>query len=523
MNKPMSTDGPLARSAGVIGSLTFMSRILGFIRDILIAYAFGTTRAAEAFVVSFKLPNLFRDLVGEGAMNAAIVPVLTETRTLKGEEAFRRLATALFFWLGSFLFALAIAGVVFAPIVVRLVAPGFVNDPEKFDLTVRLTRLIFPFIFLVGLSAYLMGLLNTMKNFATSALSSSLLNITMIAALCFVVPVWGVQGLALGILLGGLIQCAPQIISLFRVGFKFMRSPLLHDGVIKIMHLMGPRLWGTAVYQISVFVDTILASFVWVVGDGGQSALYYSSRIFQLPLAVFGVSIATAMLPTLSGHHAEQNKASFKGSLEFSLKNVIYASMPAAVGLAILSESIITVLFKRGEFSAYSVDVTSGALFFYSLGLVSCAVIKVLVSAFYALQDTKTPVKTATLCLFMNVGLNLMFMGPLKIGGLALATSIAATVNAVMLFVLIKKRLEWTDLKSIRTTLLQSLFGSLVMVLCCVFVLIPWLDQAIAKGSKSGILVLLLTILLGASAYFLTTLLIGSDEARQAKRFFIKA
>jgi len=472
--------------------------------------------------VSFKLPNLFRDLVGEGAMNAAIVPVLTETRTLQGEKEFWRLSLTLFYWFSAALLLISVLGVVFAPVVVKLVAPGFIRDAAKLDLTIGLTRLIFPFIFFIGFSAFLMGVLHTLKNFATSTLGQSVLNISMIVALVFAVPVWGIKALAYGILVGGALQCVGQLISFMRAGFQRVQTTLFHPGVQKILKLLGPRLWGTAIYQTSVFVDTIIASFYWIVGDGGQSALYYSSRIFQLPLAIFGVAMASALLPTLSGHAAEKNTERFRHSVDFSLRNVIFASLPAAVGLAIFSRAIVVVLFKRGEFGDYSVDVTSQALFFYSIGLVACGLIKVLVSAFYALQDTRTPVRTATVCLFVNIGLNLALMWHLKIGGLALATSLAATLNAVFLFVILWKRIDLGKRSKIAVTFVKSAAASVVMGVVCVVFFLPWISHAIEgkPDSGSGILELSVSIVLGILIYFVVSLMLRSEEAENAKHFF---
>jgi len=521
MTSKLSTHGSLARSAGVIGSFTFLSRILGFLRDILIASCFGTTLAAEAFVVSFKLPNLLRDLVGEGAMNAAFVPVLTETHALKGEEEFRRLSSALFYWLMLLLLAMSAAGVLFAPWVVRVIAPGFFRDPEKYLLTVELTRLLFPFIFLIGLSAFFMGFLNTLKNFATSAMGSMILNVCMIIALVFAVPEWGTKALAAAVLIGGFAQCLVQGVSLLRLKVRFVFGQWFHPGIIKILKLSGPRIWGTAVYQVSVFVDTVLASFYWIVGDGGQSALYYSSRLFQLPLAIFGVSLAQASLPTLSGHAARKDHAEFRNTLEFSLKNMIFATLPAAAGLALFAGPIVRVLFHRGEFGEYSATVTSQALFCYALGLVSCGLIKILVNAFYALQDTRTPVRTATVALFLNIALNLALMGPLKIAGLALATALAATGNAAMLYVALALRLGPERKPRLGGMLWKATGATAVMVVVGVLWLKPWVDGAPAR-SGSGLWELLASITAGVAIYFAAAWAMKMEEARSFKKFFMR-
>lgn len=526
MTQDKSTHGGLARSAGVIGAFTMVSRVLGFLRDILMARWFGTGLAAEAFVVSFKLPNLFRDLVGEGAMNAAIVPVLSETRALKGDAEFKRLVGALGIWIFGVLTVITAFGVIFAPAVVSLVAPGFGADPEKFALTVRLTRLIFPFIFLIGLSAFLMGVLNTLNNFGSSALGPAVQNLMMIAALALAVPRWGVEALAWGVLVGGFLQCLLQVGAFAKVGARWATEAIWHPGVQKVLRLLGPRLWGTAVYQVSVFVDTIIASFTSIVGDGGQSALYYSSRLFQLPLAIFAVSLSQASLPTLSKHAAEKNHAAFSASTDFTIKNAVFTALPASVGLAVFSREIIEILFMRGAFGEDSVRITSEALFYFSLGLVSCAVIKVLVSAFYALQDTRTPVKTATMCLGINVILNTSFMWTLKIGGLALATSIAATANACVLYVLLVRRLGSEHRTQPWTSVYKSAAAAVVMGAVCWGVFRPWvragMEDKTGWWGHDGLIRLLLSIAVGGLIYWLAALAVRSEEARSVSRFFVR-
>jgi len=358
----------------------------------------------------------------------------------------------------------------------------------------------------------------------SSYLGSALLNITMIVSLVLLVPTWGIKALGWGILVGGALQCLAQVMSFARIGAQFVQTSWFHPGVQRILKLLGPRLLGTAVYQISVFVDTIIASFYWIVGDGGQSALYYSSRLFQLPLAIFGVALAQAALPTLSGHAAEKKMDHFRHSLDFTLRNVIFASLPAAIGLAIFAKQIVIVLLKRGEFGDYSVMITSQALLFYSLGLVSCGVIKVLVTAFYALQDTKTPVKTASIGLIVNVVLNLAFMWHLKIAGLALATSLAATLNAVLLFVILWRRIDLKQCSKVGETLLKSFVACCVMGVACGFVFLPWIDRAVASvGKFAGIGELSISIGLSILIYFGIALALKSEEAEKAKHFFSPA
>ncbi|MFT5207723.1 MAG: putative peptidoglycan lipid II flippase [Candidatus Omnitrophota bacterium] len=522
MGGHMSTERSIAKSAGVLGGLMLISRVLGFARDVLIAQFFGTTMAAEAFVVSFKLPNLFRDLVGEGAMNSAIVPVLSEVKTKQGLGEFWKLAQVLLFWFIGILTMLTVLGVVFAPWVIRLIAPGFSADPDKFALTVELTRLIYPFIFLVGLWALMMGVLNTIRNFGSSAIGSSLLNMSMIMALIFATEQYGIHGLAIGILVGGVAQCLVQCISLATVKIQFTKPRLWHPGLGKVLKLLGPRIWGTAVYQISVFIDTILASFSWIVGDGGNAALYYASRLFQLPLAIFGVSLAQAALPTLSDLNAQDDREAFCQSLRFAFKNTVFTSAPAMVGLAVLAEPIVTILFKRNAFDAYSTQVTSSALLFYSFGLVSCSVIKVFVNGFYALHDTKTPVKTATISLVANLILNIAFMWKLKIGGLALATSIAATLNVIILGWVLHKRVGLFNVKGIWLSVFKSMFAAVIMAVFAIFVCKPWIVKCLNTSFTQSIWSLSVSVIVSAIIYYLSALALRSHEAKSLNNFITR-
>lgn len=520
MNVHVSTKIHIARSAGVLGGFTMLSRILGFIRDILIARYFGTSAAAEAFVVSFKLPNLFRDLLGEGAMNSAIVPVLAEVEKKHGQARMKVLAGSLICVFIVLLIIISVIGVCLAPWMVRLLAPGFVNGSEAYELTVKLTRILFPFVALIGFAALLMGILNAQKIFAPSAAGPALLNISMIFALCFVVPSRGIQYLAYFILLGGAAQILIQIPYVLKAGvisFQKIIDPALH----KIFKLLIPRIWGTAIYQTSVFVDTILASFVSIVGAGGQSALYFSSRLFQLPLSVFGVAIAQAALPTLAAHHADENETEFTRSLNFAVKIVFYLVFPAAVGLAVFSHPIIRILLKRGEFGDYSAGITSSALFFYALGLPACGLIKILVSAFYALHDTRTPVKTASVSLIVNVGCNLALMHWLKIGGLALATSFAATFNAVLLYRALSKRLKTLDFRDLLPSFWNAVISCMAMAAAAVLILKTFLNDQDAHPLHS-VPVLLISIGVCAAVYAVTVLLLGKEDVRNVLKRFRK-
>lgn len=451
----------IIKSAGIIGFATVISRVLGFVRDVIIAKFFGTAKYAEAFVVAFRIPNMLRDLVGEGAANAAFVPVLSEYADKKKEE-FWELANVVLNLLLIVFSVITIAGVMASSLIVKLIAPGFLVDPEKFAITVRLTRLMFPYIFLIGLTAYTMGVLNSLKHFSMPAFGPCLLNIAIIV--CAII--WGesVIGLASGVLIGGVLQLAIQIPVLYKKGFKFsFTRKLNHPQASKIGILLLPRILGSCVYQVNLFINTILASLSGIVGLGGVAALYYANRIFQFPLAIFGIAVAQAALPTMSREALETDFNKLKKTLSFSLRVINFISIPASIGLIALAIPITKALFERGKFDHYSTLITANALMFYSIGLFSYAGIKVLVSCFYSLKDTLTPVKIASLAFILNIILNFTLMFPLKIGGLALAASISGIFNFLALFFILRKKIGYLDGRRILSSFLKVIIAGMVM------------------------------------------------------------
>lgn len=452
----------LIRSTGVISLATSLSRVLGFVRDIVIANYFGTAIYAQAFVVAFRIPNLLRDLIGEGAANAAFVPVFTEELARKGKEDFFKLAQVILNILFWALIALTAIGMLASPLIVRIMAPGFASDPVKFEVTVQLTRIIFPFLVLVGLWAYAMGVLNTLGHFAAPAFGSCVLNISMI--LCAMWFGENVFGLSAGVLAGGALQAFMQLPPLYKSGWKFrLTGDFSHPKAKKIGALLIPRAMGSCIYQIDVFISTILASLSSIVGDGAVAALYYANRVWQLPLAIFGIALAQVVLPTMSKHVALNDHGKMKETLLFALNVLLFVLIPSTVGLVVLGYPITKVLFQRGLFTAYSTQITSSAIIYYSLGLVACGGIKILVSAFYSMHDTITPLKTAMRALVINIVLSLIFMFPLKVGGLALATAFSATFNFVALYVLLIKKIGDFGTKQILDSFLRVLLSALIM------------------------------------------------------------
>lgn len=502
----------LLKSTGIIGSATSVSRVLGFVRDVIIADLFGTAMYAQAFVVAFRIPNLLRDLVGEGAMNAAFVPVLTGELAKKGREAFFKLSQVLLNIIIVVLAVITVIGVAAAPIIIRIIAPGFSADPEKFRVTVELTRVIFPFLVLVGLWAYAMGVLNSLHRFAAPAFGPCVLNLSIIACASYFGE--NVFGLASGVIAGGILQLAIQVPSLYRNGWKArLTNEFSHPMAKKIGMLLVPRALGACVYQVNVFIGTILASLSSIVGEGAVAALYYANRLWQLPLAVFGIALAQAALPTMSRQAALEEPERLKNTIAFSLTTVFFFLLPATVGLMILSMPITRVLFQRGAFTSYSTYITSQALFYYALGLVSCGGIKVLVSAFYSMQDTVTPVKIAAYSLAINIIANLALMWPMKTGGLALAASISVTFNFIALYIVLRKRLKDFGTRKITDSFFRVLLSSAVMGF--------FLKVSPGRFNNAAI-DLAVTIIMGITVFITASYVFGVEHTRKAAEWITR-
>ncbi|HAH19380.1 MAG TPA: murein biosynthesis integral membrane protein MurJ [Candidatus Omnitrophica bacterium] len=472
-HKPLRADGEsnrtIARSASIIGLFTLCSRILGFIRDVVIARMFGVYLYAQAFVIAFKIPNLLRDLVGEGAANAAFVPVLSEYNAKHTKEEFWELVNCLLNSMLVILMSLTILGIAFAPVIVRLIAPGFIASPEKLETTIRLTRLLFPYILLAGLAAYAMGILNTLKHFSISAFAPCLMNIAII--ICALLFGERTAGLASGVLIGGFLQLAVQIPVLYKKGFRLtLFKRFKHPGAGAVGRLMAPRVVSSSIYQLNNFVDSIFGSLARIVGEGGVAVLYFSYRLIQFPLGIFSNALSQAILPAFSTQVLEDTHDTLRHTLSWGLRCVFFVMLPASAAFMALSTPIIAALFGGKRFDAYSIQQTSSALFFYSIGLSSYGATKVLQSAFFALKDTVTPTKAALVALVSNVILNALLIVPFKIGGIALATSLSGINTFLILFVILKKRLGGLKVNEIADSFARILIASVCMGAVCYFV-----------------------------------------------------
>jgi putative peptidoglycan lipid II flippase len=469
----MTKHKKLYQSAGIVGGFTLLSRILGYVRDMVIAGAFGTASiAAQAFIVAFRIPNTLRHLIGEGAANAAVIPVLSEYLKDSDKKEFWHITNVLLNLIIIILAVITILGTVFAPVLVRIIAFGFTQDPEKLELTIYLTRLMFSFIFFIGIAAYGMGVLNTLKHFAVPAAGSSFLNITMIIFGVWVCGMFEqpIVGMAYAVLIGGLLQVLFQIPVLIKKGFYFEACvDFKHPAVKRIGRLLLPRMAGSSIYQLNVFLDTFFASFASIVGEGAIAALYFSNRLIQFPTALFGNALATACLPTMSEQAIKKDTDGLKQTLNVSLKTLIVFLVPSTVGLFVLAKPIIHTLFQRGKFDVLSTQMTSFALMYYSAGVFFYSASRVTTSCFYALQDTKTPVKATGFCLIINAVLNYLMMRPFQVGGIALATSISSAVNFCLLIHFLKKKIGPIGFWQVVHVFIPVLLASIVMGISCVY------------------------------------------------------
>ncbi|MCK9433140.1 MAG: murein biosynthesis integral membrane protein MurJ [Candidatus Omnitrophica bacterium] len=466
---PVNHNRKVARWATIISLATLSSRLLGFIRDVIIARLFGVYIYAQAFVIAFRIPNLFRDLVGEGASNAAVVPVLSEYSVKRSREEFWELANILLNFLTVILCLITILGIIFSPLIVRLIAPGFIGFSDKLQATINLNRIIFPYILLIGLAAYATAVLNSLKNFTVSAFAPCLLNIAIIV--CALLFGEGTTGLAAGVLLGGLLQLAVQIPLLYKKGLRPKFSLCFrHPGVEQVKRLMIPRLVSSSIYQLNNFMDSVFGSLVAIVGDGGVAVLYFAYRLIQFPIGIFSNAVAQAILPTFSVQALEKEPEELKNTLSWGLRIVFFVMLPASAFFMVLARPLVFTLFGGGKFDLNSGLLTINALFFYSIGLAAYGGTKILQSCFFALKDTVTPAKIAGLALLMNVVLNALFMFPLKIGGLALATSVSGIISFLFLFFILNRRLGGFGLRKIWGSFWRILGASLLMSGVCFLV-----------------------------------------------------
>jgi putative peptidoglycan lipid II flippase len=420
--------------------MTTISRIFGFVRDMVTASLFGAGMAFDAFSVAFKIPNFMRRLFAEGSFSQAFVPVLAQYQKQKSHEEVQRFINAMAGTLGFTLLVIVLLGIIAAPWIVRAFAPGFETTGPRYELAVTMLRVTFPYLMLISLTAFLGGILNTYSRFWVAAFTPVFLNICMIAAAWWLSPAMTtpIIGLAWGVFIAGFVQLLfpwPFLKSLHLLPRPYInfRDP----GVVKVLKLMVPALFGVSVGQVNLLIDTLFASLLVV---GSVSWLYYADRLMEFPLGVFGVAISTVILPHLSRHHAAQSEASFSLTLDWALRAVLLVGIPAGVVMAVLAGPLLSTLFQRGLFNGFAVLMARESLMAFALGIAPFMLVKILAAGFYAKQDLRTPVRVGVIAMLTNTALNIMLIWPLKHAGIALATSLAAIVNTGFLFYFLRLR-----------------------------------------------------------------------------------
>jgi len=488
---PANKNPGLLRSSSIVSLMTLLSRVLGLIRDVVVAQYFGAR--ADPFFVAFKIPNFFRRLFAEGAFSVAFVPVLSEYRRLRPLDEVRLLVARVSGVLGSALLAVTVAAIILADYLPWVFAPGFRSDPAKFALTADLLRITFPYLLFISLAAFASSVLNSYGRFAVPAFTPVLLNVCLIIATVYATPLFEepLFALAWGVFFAGLVQMLFQLPFIARLGLLVRPQYQPKDeGVRRIGGLMVPALFGVSVSQINLLLDTLLASFL---EPGSVSWLYYSDRLNNLPLGVFAIAIGVVILPALSGRHAAQEQDGFSRTLDWAVRLVLLIAVPASLALMVLATPLMATIFYYGEITAYDVAQMSLSLQAYGAGLLAFMLIKVLAPGFYARQDTKTPVKIGIQAMVVNMVLNLILVFPFAHAGLALATSLSAYFNAYMLYRGLRKAGAYEHQNGWPKFLLTALLANSVLLALMLVLMGPaaqWLDwSAVQRAGWMTVLV----------------------------------
>jgi putative peptidoglycan lipid II flippase len=508
----------LVRSTLAVSGPTFLSRIFGYIRDLIQAFYMGTGRGMDAFTIAYTIPNLLRRLTGEGAMTAAFIPVFTQLKKEKSREELWRFAHVFFFNLSLIMAVITVLGIIFSPILVRFLSIGFKDIAGKWDLTVALTRIMFPYTFLVSLAALAMAILNSFHKFFVPAFTPVLFNLSIIT----VAVVFASRAeepsfvFAAGVVVGGVFQLAFQLPFLWRQGMRF--KPIFsfsHPAVRKVGKLMIPGIFGAGLYQINFAISRMIAS---LLEEGSVSALYYAARVQELTLGLFSIALSIALLPTFSDLAASQDINGMKRTLIYSFRLIFIVTFPAMVGLLILNRPIIQVLFQRGEFNEQSTVMSASCLFFFAMSLPFISGVRIMAPAFYSLKDIKTPVFVAAFIMVVYISLSFLLMDPLRAGGIALALSIASVCNFVMLFYLLERKIGRIKKKRILTAAFKSASCSAGMGLLVWYFIKHFDFGRLIFIQRLGVLAA--AIILGIGVYILLNLLFGRSDLKSLRNAF---
>lgn len=504
----------IIKHTSIMTTGTFVSRVLGFIRDILMAKFFGTSDVFEAFLVSFRLPNIFRSIFAEGFTDSVATPVLSEYHSEKEKifETGQRLICIFSIVLCVF----TLLGIVFSKQLVMLTAPGYISNPYKFNLAVSFTRITFFYLLLIGLSSVMISILYSLKKFIVPAYNPVFLNLTFIPGILFFSSYFKNYILVACVIVAGILEVLFPLVALKKQGFvfKFKIKEAIADPVLKrMLKLFVPRIWSSIVYQLNVFIDTIFASFAQITGVGALAAINYANRLIQLPFALIVLSITPVVVVDFSKYHKDGNMEDFKKLLVFSFQNIIFFVVPVSIIFLFLPQAIIDVLFKRGEFGVSSLEITSSALFYYSFGIFFFCINRLMVTSFYALKDTRTPAKAATIALLVNVVFSAILMFPLKIGGVALATSISSMVSFILLYRYLIKRIGRIDWGNTKEQAVKVFFLSILVALAASLL---WSNMPYNKYIK-GIAISVVSLVIFTSL----GLILGLKQFHYIKRWIL--
>ena len=508
----------LARSGTIVGLMTLLSRVLGFVRDQILAIVFGAGGTTDVFLVAFKIPNFLRRLFAEGAFAQAFVPIFTEYKETRSRDAMLDLAAHVSGTLIVVLLVVTTMGVMMSPAIIMLFAPGFIDEPARFDLATQMLRITFPYLFFVSLVAYCGSMLNTFGKFGVPSFTPVLLNISMIGAALLLSPHFDIPivALAWGVFIAGLAQLLLQVPFLQQIGLlPRPRWGWKHSGVRRILKLMAPAILGSSVAQINLLLDTIIASFLTA---GSLSWLYYSDRLMEFPLGLLGVTIGTIILPRLSREHSLKSQDDFRRTLDWALRLIFVLGIPSAIALMLLADGMLMTLFGYGQFTARDAQMASYSLIAYSAGLPAFLLIKVFAPAFFARQNTRTPVRIGIVALISNMAYNLMFVLPMiwldfiaPHTGLALASSLSAWQQAFMLY----RELSREDIYQLSRPLGAFALRVLPGILALTLVLLAGMGVDWEALGPVGRLLRLLTILGASAVTYGLVLLVSGIRPRQ--------
>ncbi|MCO7261970.1 murein biosynthesis integral membrane protein MurJ [Dickeya zeae] len=498
----------LLKSLAAVSSMTMLSRVLGFVRDAIVARVFGAGMATDAFFVAFKLPNLLRRIFAEGAFSQAFVPILAEYKSQQGEEATRTFLAYVAGMLTLILALVTVAGMIAAPWVIMVTAPGFASTPERFELTSALLRVTFPYILLISLTSMVGSVLNTWNRFSVPAFAPTLLNVSMIGFALLGVRWFNPPVMALGwaVVVGGVLQLGYQLPHLKKIGMLVLPRIKFRDpSVSRVMKLMAPAILGVSVSQISLIINTIFASFL---SQGAVSWMYYADRLMEFPSGVLGVALGTILLPSLSKSVASGDHQEYSRLLDWGLRLCFLLALPATVALGLLAKPLTVALFQYGKFSAFDAMMTQRALVAYSIGLMGLILVKVLVPGFYARQDIKTPVKIGIVTLVMTQLMNLMFIGPLQHAGLSLSIGLASCINAGLLFWQLRRQRLFAPQPG-WTMFLVKMVTAVVVMSLVLLALNLWMPPWSQGNMTERLLRLLVVVVVGAGSYFTSLAVLG--------------